>query len=342
MNKKLVVSSLAICMGAGLVGSVSGTVAWYQYSTKTAINMMGTSIGVSKTLQIGIGGDGTPTTDLTTYPTRTEYKGGLSIDDVKAYLESTTRGNENGTGETLSPVTQGAFAKDGVMDVTKFVGNPIAGVTDMSKWIKAEGDEFVVLPLWIRAVETDKDGEHYVARKIGMSDVSIDNKSVTGKQDITDAVRVHVNCGDNNLLLANVSETATYGKMDLDGIPGNDKTAGKYEWEESEEIIYGVENSKQESYNVKTAVKGGDLLVDDEYRNAGNSLTDNKEAYKGGYTLGTTTANSEKGINVNLVIWLEGWQELTKPEVSDKKVWDADAYIGSQFYLGITFCNDIQ
>ena len=25
----------------------------------------------------------------------------------------------------------------------------------------------------------------------------------------------------------------------------------------SKEIIYGVENSKQESYNVKTAVKGG-------------------------------------------------------------------------------------
>ena len=51
-KKKIVVSTLAIAMGAALAGSISGSVAWYQYSTKAAAQITGTSAGTIGELQI--------------------------------------------------------------------------------------------------------------------------------------------------------------------------------------------------------------------------------------------------------------------------------------------------
>ena len=52
LTKKIIVSTLAVAMGAALVGSISGTVAWYQYSTRVTAQMSGTSAGTSRNLQI--------------------------------------------------------------------------------------------------------------------------------------------------------------------------------------------------------------------------------------------------------------------------------------------------
>ena len=51
-KKKIVVSALAIAMGAALAGSISGSVAWYQYSTKAAAQIAGTSAGTIGELEI--------------------------------------------------------------------------------------------------------------------------------------------------------------------------------------------------------------------------------------------------------------------------------------------------
>lgn len=343
MNKKLVVSSLAICMGAGLVGSVSGTVAWYQYSTRSAVNMMGASVGVSKVLEIGIGGDGHELEENDASPdTATVYKSSLSIDDITSFLADEDK-NVYGDGTKFSPITAGGIAKNAELDYENgcFYGNPIAGVKDMENWIAAENTDFVVLPLHIRAVEIDATGKHYVARKVGMSDVSIDNNGVTnnenGKTDITDAVRVHVNCGSNNALIANVGETTTCGYLDLDGDGEADVEPKKYEWEERSAITYGVANSKQTSYNLIEEEPGNDLLVNDVY-----DKENNPKSFDGGLVLGTTPTTND-GLDVNVVVWLEGWQEMQKT-ASDGfgSVWSALDYIGSQFYLGITFCAEAE
>ena len=57
-KKKIVVSALAIAMGAALAGSISGSVAWYQYSTKAAVQFTGTSIGTEGRLQVKLGTSG--------------------------------------------------------------------------------------------------------------------------------------------------------------------------------------------------------------------------------------------------------------------------------------------
>ena len=51
-NKKIIVSTLALAMGAALAGSISGSVAWYQYSTRAAAQIAGTTAGTEGRLQI--------------------------------------------------------------------------------------------------------------------------------------------------------------------------------------------------------------------------------------------------------------------------------------------------
>ena len=53
MNK-IIIPVAALAMGVALVGSVSSTLAWYQYSTKAQAAFIGTSIGESENLEIKI------------------------------------------------------------------------------------------------------------------------------------------------------------------------------------------------------------------------------------------------------------------------------------------------
>ena len=51
-NKKLVVATLSTALGLGIVGSITGTVAWYQYSTRATTSIIGSSGGKTGVLQI--------------------------------------------------------------------------------------------------------------------------------------------------------------------------------------------------------------------------------------------------------------------------------------------------
>ena len=52
LNKKIIFPAFALLAGVSLVGSISGTVAWYQYSTRANASYIGSSAGVSGNLQI--------------------------------------------------------------------------------------------------------------------------------------------------------------------------------------------------------------------------------------------------------------------------------------------------
>ena len=62
--KNIVVPALAIVAGASLAGSVAGSVAWYQYTTRTTAAYVGTSVSATRNLQIKVG-SGDYKTDLT-------------------------------------------------------------------------------------------------------------------------------------------------------------------------------------------------------------------------------------------------------------------------------------
>ena len=87
LNAKIIIPAFALLAGASLVGSISGTVAWYQYSTRANVSYIGSSAGVIGNLQVRIN-DGTDR----------EWGPQVSTDDVLAYLgvqhvEPVTPGN---------------------------------------------------------------------------------------------------------------------------------------------------------------------------------------------------------------------------------------------------------
>ena len=115
MNKKIIVPTLAMIMGAGLVGSISGTVAWYQYSTRAQIGMMGTSIGLDRNLEAAV-----TAISATSAPAANSnvWKNELVTQDLYDVIGLTEF--------KFNPVTtSAAYAKDADFGTISFKGNPI-------------------------------------------------------------------------------------------------------------------------------------------------------------------------------------------------------------------------
>ena len=98
---------------------------------------------------------------------------------------------------------------------------------------------------------------------------------------------------------------------------------------ETTTIIYGGENSQQVSYSatVDAPSEGISPVLADLVNNK-------KDSSK---LLGTTLTDEDSGkyLEIDLTIWVEGWQQF-----ANSSIWDAD-YIDSQFDIGFEFATDI-
>ena len=56
-KNKIIVSALALAIGASLAGSVGSTIAWYQYSTRANVSFLGQASGISGNLQMRFKGE---------------------------------------------------------------------------------------------------------------------------------------------------------------------------------------------------------------------------------------------------------------------------------------------
>ena len=262
---KIVVPTLAICLGAALVGSISGTVAWYQYSTRASTAYLGTSVGASGNLQIRIQG-------------QNKWVSDLSWNDVETWLINNNRG------QAVQPITAGAIDKDGALP-DNFYRNPVAGRAAYADWLAASEQNYVTLPLEFRYVERDGNtkevngkvvDEECVEKDVYLSDLLIQPdwenvKDTNNRKDLSDAIRVHIYSyqeDDNgqpinviNRLISNKGgTTATSGKLDIDGDgdpdsawtgTANGAEYGFGEGNTKEPIVYGVDGSVQTAYSAK-------------------------------------------------------------------------------------------
>ena len=179
-TKKIVVSVLALAMGAGLAGSISGSVAWYQYSTRAAASIAGTSAGTTRNLLVSkTGTDGWAqyvSYDATTFKPASVYydEGNLVFVEHPVYQY-----------EEL-PAAQGTG-------------------------YKAE------YTFYFKCMDNNGGGEAQVADKdIYLSYFAIRNTSTgAGAKDITPAVRVFIDGTNDFLISASGAETVTNGSLDL-------------------------------------------------------------------------------------------------------------------------------
>ena len=312
LNKnKIIMSAMLTLIGSSMIGSIAGTVAWYQYSTRASTSYVGASAKCTELLEVKIG-DG-------------DFKTNLSSTDVINYLKAQTRYSTNPDKTAqLVPVTAGAQAKDDDLNTLK--GNPSYLISsDYAKWNDASDTDYVTFPLTFRLRSVDGEATPTLLSKdLFLTDLLLqeDASNATGKEDISDALRVHLSCGTKNFLLAKDAaiETTTFGPLDLDGKDGVDKASTRgtaYSFETLSDFTYGTADSKEYAYKLS------DIAPTDTARNG---------VLTGGNALGTIPSTGT--LDVNVTIFLEGWQKLASPADA---VWDASKYIGSMFDVGMTF-----
>lgn len=334
LNRKIIIPAATLLIGVALAGSATSTIAWYQYSTKANVAYLGTSIGTTGNLRVRIVKQNNVDAD---------WKSFISYDDVDTFLGS----------KKIAPVTPGKLGKDEALptpeDNKPFYANPVAGYGPLEQWIKAESTSYVQIPLQFKFVETDgtKDGngnyyiEKQVAKDLYLSDLLIQNdyqNSNNSKRDLSSAVRVHFeayqagsNAKVNHLVSKDGGETATVGNLDLDNIPGDDKTYTAAD----DGAQYGFgESPNQKGTLINYGAKEGVATEDNKQVSYKPSEIVNVKK------LGQTSDTDGVYLNVNVTIWLEGWQKLGKASDTDEtksSIWDYAKTVDSLFDVGMEF-----
>ena len=320
MNKKIIVSALALAMGATLAGSISGTVAWYQYSTRAQAAFIGTSVGASENLEIKVGSS-------------------AWMDE----LSSTVVGGQIKTGysdDEIEPISTGnhLLASDAVLpDADDFYYRPVKGVAgyDDDGDAEVEGwqpedcqDKMVQFDLYLRYKKGEA-SDSYLAKQLNLIDLTIKDSS---GQDLYKAIRVHFAIDPagspsyklfardsltNNSANANV-ETVMGGKLDMGNKGSYDQTEG-YEWDDRSDVMYGDNTKTQTAIN---AAKSG--------------------LFTTGVNLGNLPADDPNGLKITVTIWIEGWQKLASiPEgnadTGTSAIWNPNTYVNKEFKVGMRF-----
>lgn len=316
MNK-IIIPAAMLAVGVALVGSVSSTLAWYQYSTKAQAAYIGTSVGQSENLEI--------------QKKDTKWATNLTSAEVEKLAGA------NVTPKNLIPVTPGIAAANGNLGkddalpaVANFHNSIETGVAGYGENRTDVTNNVIQFTMNIRYKQVDSQVS-YKAKTLKLVDLTImENASApSSKGDLYKAVRVHFSAGDNHRLYANNGDanaatitTNTYGNLDTGNNSAYDKGQG-YEWEavSQENVIYGTENSQQIAYNSK---------------NESNL----------GWAIGTLPADDPNGLAVTVTIWLEGWQGLEgipqgnadlSGENPTSAMWDPLTYVNVKFNVGMRF-----
>lgn len=340
MKKKIIISALALTIGAGLAGSITGTAAWYQYSTRTSVAITGEAKGATGNLNVRIRQDGQAAdAGWTTF---------ISKKQLGDFLTS------KGYGTNIQPitpaVTDAGLGKDSALPVNSadneldFRSNPIPGKGPYDQWNRATKANYFVIPLQLRYTNQGNNGQENVSEGVYLSDVTLEQRTVGGAtNDISKALRFHISASDgtatvNHLISKEGGTTVTKGKLDLDGDGANDiaRSSDRYGFSDAdsaatpEAIDYGAGNQVAYSADPDAAstvvVKEREGLNGDDLVDA--SATSDK-------LIGSTVAGSASFLNVDIVIWVEGWQTFTNTS-GESSIW-SKKFVGSDFNIGFTF-----
>ena len=363
LNKnKIIVSALALVIGTSLAGSVTGTLAWYQYSTRANVSFLGESSGISGNLQMRFSDEDSDDA----WRTRITY----------TELQTKLAAGGYALNEKVTPMTFGALDKDAALPEKAYV-QPIAGVANMASWIEASKKHYAQFELDLRYEERDGIKENNVDGKNVVKDVYLSKlliqedytNAAAEKKDLSSAVRVHIhaykstdeaNTKVDKLISKEGGTTATSGKLNLynnangaydQAYTGNEFGFG--EGNQLQDIVYG--SGVQTAYAANSAVvdnhkyfdANGQEQTETTYPaltgNNGNKLTDLKYTGASGEVdkkIGSVVAAADGFLRVKVTIWVEGWQKLSDyatPTANYSAIWNELKYINSKFNVGIQF-----
>lgn len=314
INKaKLIVGTLAIAATAATVGSISGTVAWFQYSTRSTAAYQGAAAHCSESLQIRIRAN-----EVAGQTLDNDWHQDLTTTMINSYLlDSAEHGGAGRSNINLTPVTSDALVATEVADT--LYKNPIYQLTDPTSWTTASPIvDYIVIPLELRVLDvTGAATDSFLGGKpIYISDLTLmaranhDEYVAADHLDLSKALRVGVSASNVSPVPASLTDYGTfssdgaavdtYGNLDLNA-DGSLDLARKYEWEDAgDPIVYGTNSSQALSLDASTKVDSGVAgVVDDE---TPSSIA--------GLAIGNTSSTGNKTLAVDLKIYLEGWTKI--------------------------------
>lgn len=368
MKSKLKLPLLSLGIGTllvgGFAGTISGSLAWWAYSTRASITYQGTSVASSEQLQIGL------KTDLDLSSLGMEHKeigdedyyfcdpgSGLSAEIIAAYLASpkaggyatselepiTTGSYESGDISLKNPLVSGSIINNHAADKDKYVKIPLAfrvlryhdGVNQTAE----KGENIWLSDAVVEASSTYPDEHssvHKAIRMFAVGQEAYDDEGVTKLKD----VKYLINPSDTS---NTKGKTAVAGLLDISG-NGFYDTYDKFG--KSYNIVYGesnlneaqllaLEDEHRQSTDAHSGivnfneVEDGDVkstFVSEYYKGTyhPDKLEDIQPKYQNFETLGTVRPSDTDGLlgggkplcatdltygvaNLDLTIWLEGW-----------------------------------
>lgn len=306
INKaKLLVGTMAMVAAVATAGSISGTFAWWANSYRAIAELDGATARVSELLEI-------KTADLDG-ESKPIWKTNLEKADILklAKAKDASRDNMNLFPVAYSTVdvidanpVNNVYAKDVAIGQNTIKAHPTYQQGAYANWKVAPITDYVQFDLEFRVSNGSTASD--TSYDIYLNDLTILEKAVANKEDISDAIRVHIHAGDKNILLGKGTTTATTfeatnnGNLDLGGRKGKLDRDGKgYSFSNNHGnlVNYGAAaGSKQTIYSASSASNG---IYPTAY-------TDGKVT--GGKSLGQVTKTAS--LVVTFTIFLDGWQEL--------------------------------
>ena len=307
INKaKLLVGTLAIASVAATVGSISGTVAWFQYSTRVTAAYSGAAAHVSDNLQIRLHREAANlAAEDAGYNVAADA--GWSADLTRAMINdyiANVRGAN--TDHNLRPVTSGnALANGGI--ATSFYSTPVYQKSGAytSNWGNAsEKSDYIVLPMQLRVLSDNGTATSFPeGKKIYLTDLTVEGVESATKKDISNALRVSFDATNDATFSVQGEDVDTHGYLDLNG-DGEDDLVEGYEWQTNRgKFSYGGDAAIEKTTKIEVAQDENGLIADDT--SASDFI---------GKELGETAATGIFDVTVR--IYLEGWQKLEDAELA--------------------------
>lgn len=328
IKSKLIAGGLMSIVSCALVGSITGTFAWVQYSNNATASMHGVSVNTTQNIQLKLEKKRTDSTaadyDSNDYDW---FSGNLVWNDSTKPLQSIkslfAASELSGDNYLLTPVS------NGVSDGTKalnanWYGNP----NGQSNQLPSVASGYMQFSFNVRLAETIGSTTSYPAGKLYVTDIA--SKIWTGNDinnnKISFALRMHINLGDQKYFVVSPSnqdgESTTLSARYI--------KETKYDFEETAKLSYvdyqlpqaqysQIEEEADQNSGNPTGIHAGDFkenagsLVSLPFSDIFPTQVANTAELNSPYSV-NIPANSS--VKVTVTVWLEGFAQYQKAEAT--------------------------
>ena len=310
IKNKLIAGGLMSVVACALVGSITGTFAWYQYSNQSTVSMKGASIGSSQNLQLAWASNAQDT------GTGAWTTANLTWADIKAHATMKGSGDNN---EDLLPSSQGGNNGEQALS-GNWYGNPTGGTT-LPNVTSATSGYYVQFTFYARYQEIKGSQPNYPSATIYVDQIS--NKTIAeNAADVTFALRMHVKMGDSTYFLVNPYDT---GSKSVTLSSTYSEVASQYDWTTPAGTPVTVGLPSADSPGTLTTLKHEDVV---STFNADGSVNSAKKS------VATSTAS---GVPITVTFWLEGFAQQQEGDSAAQVAsdwWDAATTVGTDLQFG--------